>query len=143
MRKVWILYLFIFLQLVACSDNKDELVGIWSPMEWTTDNKLVVADNKYVVSYFGDTISFVCKNYGSFWFSNAEIVDSVIEPNMDSNDLTKLDGNWFSASIVENEMQVVFDKNSDITDRTVSIIVTAGDIFDYFDFIQKGKDAKE
>jgi len=40
-------------------------------------------------------------------------------------------------------MQVVFDKNSDITDRTVSIIVTAGDIFDYFDFIQKGKDAKE
>ncbi len=119
--------------LVGCS--KDD--GDWEAMKWKADTDMKEEKGSYVIDAEGATITFTCKNYSSPWIEGARVGNNYIEPNRNSNDYKTLRGDWFSATITGNQLEVVVSRNTTQLARAFLLSVTAGDIFHTFQFVQK------
>ncbi len=121
--------------IYGCSEDDNDTYGNWAPMKWQAEQDILNEDGVYIIATDGDTVSFVCTNYSSPWMCGANVDNEYIG----CDDLYKsIEGKWFTAFFYDNRLSVIFEKNTESA-RNVELIVTAGDIFDYFYFMQQGE----
>ena len=118
-KKIWVLPLLLlnFFVLASCSFSK--LDGDWDAMEWKEEVEVQKINGAYMVPPSGTSLSFTCRNYSQYWFSDAKEDGQEIAPP------------WLS---------IVFEPNEGAHARNTYITVTAGDIFHTFKFIQATSD---
>ena len=131
MKKILPILLLIGL-FASCS--KDD--GDWEPMKWKATSSVKEEKGSYIVESEGTTLTFICKNYDKPWIVGARIGNQYINPDGNFSNLT-LKGEWFSAKITDNQLEVVINKNNTPMARAFLLEVTAGDIFHTFQFVQK------
>jgi hypothetical protein len=114
----------------VASCGKDELVGQWDIMEWNDISGLTKVNGVYMVPAAGGTYTFECKNYKP-WISlcGYGFYDMTVSSH------THVYSEWFEVIIDGNKMTVTFQPLEEEA-RHLEIVVTAGDIFDYFYFEQ-------
>lgn len=149
-----IMALMPVLLLLVASSCKDEIDGKWDPMEWkiindAPDNIVNSSNNSWTISSGKEsTLTFTCKNYGNPWLAGIELNNSYNQgtywnPNFDDPATrNKFSTNWCSVKIEQNQLIVRFADNITptpgyIDTDTIKVVVTAGDIFDHFQFIRK------
>ena len=130
MKKILPILLLIGM-LASCS--KDD--GDWEPMKWKATSSVKEEKGSFIIEAEGATVTFICKNYSSPWIGGARIGNQYINP--DENGYKSLKGEWFSARITDNQLEVVINKNNTPMARAFLLEVTAGDIFHTFQFVQK------
>ena len=123
------------------SCEKQRLPGDWDSMEWNDESGLARVDNVYQVPASGGSYKFHCTNYSGFWISSIEEDGQLYMPNIDNNDWKDLSGQWTHVQCLpDGDLVVTFEPlsfYSSASNRTMHLCVTAGDIFDYFRFVQK------
>ena len=123
------------------SCEKERPDGDWDPMEWKDESGLARVENVYQVPASGGSYNFHCKNYSGFWISSIEEDGKSFTPNLENNDWTDLSGQWSRVQCLpDGDLVVTFQPLSfyrSASQRTMYLCVTAGDIFDYFRFVQK------
>ena len=124
--------------LNSCEKQRPD--GDWDPMEWNDESGLAQVDNVYQVPASGGTYKFHCTNYSGFWISSIEEDGELIMPSVDKNDWKDLSGQWTHVQcLADGDLVVTFEPlsfSSSDSNRTMHLCVTAGDIFDYFRFVQ-------
>lgn len=120
----------------ACSSMA--LDGDWDAMKWETLDGAKAEKGVYIVGVAADTLCFECKNYRGPWLSDAreDGVDYYPEGG-NGNDIHHLQGRHFSATVEGNKLTVVFPENTSKDAHSVTLTVTAGDIFYDFRFLQE------
>ena len=121
--KNWLFLLTISILLFSCTD-KD---GDWDPMIWNNKNNIEVPQA-------GKSYIFINYNYESFWVYSINGTENIIDNGQ------KYEDNCISIRIEKNIMTVTVFPNEGHQIRTISIGVSAGDIFDSFLLKQKGKE---
>ena len=134
--KISILLVVALLAFSSCGDEPD---GKWAKMKWKNVDNLAKVDNVYVIPEGGGTFTFECTNYKAPWIStimeNGVDEYSLVEIN---NDFRKFTGNWFEVECINADLVVTIDPlEADCYDRSLTVVVTAGDIFDTFVFQQQ------
>ena len=138
LSKISILLIAVLLGFSSCSDEPD---GKWAKMKWNNVDNLVKVNNIYVIPEEGGTFTFECKNYTP-WLSRV-YVNNEPKPIVreDLHEMWKkcIIDDWFEIEIVDKKMIIFFDRIDDyyLTERKVTVEVTAGDIFDTFIFQQQ------
>lgn len=136
MRALFLL-LITSVMLFSC-EGKD---GDWDPMIWESNDVSTINKNKNIeVPQVGITYVFTCKNYKNFWVYAIQENGKQIGETQLFIDCKKYEDNNISISIEKNKMNITVFPNEGHQIRDISIGVTAGDIFDSFDFKQKGKE---
>ncbi len=121
--------------LASCNTTETNELGKWEPMVWETGNPpKKVARTNYVPSAGGEFI-FYCVNYVP-WFEGAVANGKYYYPPREKNDFNTLTTEWAKAEINGNKLKVTFDANETGMERQLTLEVTAGDIFDTFNFKQ-------
>ncbi len=119
--------------LASCSKEDGDM----DPMEWKTDESVVITDGIYGVSADGESFTFTCSNYSNPWIhdakDNGKVVFSLTEDN-NASGLIITDN--FCAEIQGNKLIVNIKANESSQKRDFSVTVTAGDIFYTFYFKQ-------
>lgn len=147
-----LLFAFTLVLIALCSSGcSNDIDGDWDVMKWKKEVPKKVKVNGascYHIPIQGRTCQFNCKNYSSFWISHVRIlgtpawkdwnVGDYIYPEkindfMIENQNISADG--FKVSIQGNTMNVIFDENNSFT-KYIEVVVSAGDIFDTFRFVQ-------
>ena len=117
---------------LLCSCSQAD--GDWEKMKWSSDIGKFDRQN-IAVPAEGATCTFVCTNYSRFR------INSVTEDGKyfgeSSDDPFNSDGGWFSVHIEGNTMTVAISANDSPRDRSLTVGVTAGDIFSMFTFNQQ------
>lgn len=139
MRHLFRISILLIIVLMAFSSCGDEPDGSWAPMKWINIDNLTKVDNVYVIPEGGGTFTFECTNYKFPWIS------SIMENGVDENFLLEIDtdfrkfrGNWFEVQCINADLVVTIDPlEADCHDRSLTVVVTAGDIFDTFVFQQQ------
>lgn len=126
--KVLLIAVFAVAGMAACSE---ELDGGWDPMEWSAEGG-VGKDGSISVPAAGGTYTFACKNYGGIWLSDIRVGGELLE----YDGFYHAQGKWISIDTDKNILTVTISPNDSGEARTATVGVTAGDIFDYFDFKQ-------
>lgn len=90
--------------------------------------------NNIEVPQAGKSYIFMCYNYESFWVYAINGTENIIDNGQ------KYEDNRMSIRIEKNIMTVTVFPNERHQIRTISIGVSAGDIFDSFLLKQKGKE---
>lgn len=126
------LLLFFLTAVFSCSIQEEE--GRWAPMKWTSDRpgdprKITAPDE-------GGTYKLVCINYGGPWISNVTTADTTIYSGSKDQDFRHIKYDWYDVSVKENTFNITLQPNATGKERKLSIVVTAGDIFDYIEIIQ-------
>ena len=125
--------------LSAC--EKTRMEGDWDPMKWKDESGLASIDNIYQVPASGGSYKFHCKNYSSFWISSIEEGGDTYQPGLENNDWQDLSGQWSHVQCLpDGDLVVTFQPlsfYSSASQRTMMLVVTAGDVFYGFRFIQK------
>ena len=139
-----LLQMLLMLALAGITLNsceKQRLDGDWDPMEWKDESGLARVDNVYQVPASGGSYKFHCKNYSVFWISSIEEDGQFFAPSIENNDWKDLSGQWTRVQCLpDGDLVVTFESlsfYSSASNRTMNLCVTAGDIFDYFRFVQK------
>ena len=139
MKKVTIsliLFLTAMASLVSCGDEPD---GKWDKMKWKNLSGLAKENGTYVVPADGGTYAFECKNYSAPWLSGI-LADGepVYYPGGKQDDFHSFTGDWFSVLCDHATVTVTIQPLDEATDsRSLNVVVTAGDIFDSIDFVQR------
>ena len=134
------LLLIILLATVAClvSCGDDEPIGLWDKMKWKDLSGLTKENGIYIVPADGGTYAFECKNYSSPWLSGIVDNDVNVYPNASQYDPHAFTGDWFSVLCDHATVTVTIQPLDESTDsRSLHVGVTAGDIFDSIDFVQR------
>ena len=135
------LLILVFAVITLNSCEKQRLDGDWDPMEWNDENGLARVNNVYQVPASGGSYKFHCKNYSVFWISSIEEDGQFFVPDLENNDWKDLFGQWSRVQCLpDGDLVITFEPlsfYSSASNRTMNICVTAGDIFDYFRFVQK------
>ena len=139
MRHLFRISILLIIVLMAFSSCGDEPDGSWAPMKWINIDNLTKVDNVYVIPEGGGTFTFECTNYKFPWIS------FIMENGVDENSLLEIDidfrkfrGNWFEVQCINADLVVTIDPlEADCHDRSLTVVVTAGDIFDTFVFQQQ------
>ena len=120
----------------ACSVTEPD--GDWDAMKWRAMDGRKTEKGVYIVGVAADTLCFECKNYRGPWISDAreDGVDYYPEGG-NGNDIHHLQGRHFSATVEGNELSVIFPENASKDAHSVTLTVTAGDIFYDFRFLQE------
>lgn len=126
------------IMLFSC-ESKD---GDWDPMIWESNDVSNVNKNQnnIEVPQAGISYVFTCKNYKYFWIYAIWENGKQIGDEQQFIDSQRYEDSCMSIRIEENRMNVTVFPNEERQIRNISIGVTAGDIFDSFDFKQKGKE---
>lgn len=137
-----LLFTFLVIFISSCNNNDDDdiLIGKWNPMKWKYENvddgiKIVEPSGKdkdnvrhtteIVVSKAG-SVDIVCKNYNSFWF--AEYPDMTNEGDY----WLQFNSEFCKMEIEDNTLHCDFFNIEQQNQEEFHIVVTAGDIFYYF-----------
>lgn len=135
LSRISMLLIAVLLGFSSC-DN-EQPIGIWSPMKWNNVDNLTKTNNIYVIPAEGGSFTFECKNYAP-WLSdviiNTERQKMVLQENWNRKEYKN---EWFEVKIIDKKVIFTFDKiEKPMTERTVEVEVTAGDIYDDFVFKQ-------
>lgn len=135
--KTLFLLFLINIMLFSC-ESRD---GDWDPMIWESNDISNINKNKnnIDVPQAGKSYVFTCKNYKSFWVYAIRENGKQLEDVQLFIDSPQYEDSYLSISIDKNKIHVTVFPNEGDQIRNISIGVTAGDIFDSFDFKQKGK----
>jgi hypothetical protein len=82
------------------------------------------------------TFTFSCRNYSRPWIEQAASGDRYFLPDREKGDFHTITADWFRAEVVGNKLTVSFEPNKKPTEQSLSLTVTAGDIFYTFKFKQ-------
>lgn len=137
---VFVVFAFGLL-LYSCND-KD---GDWDSMEWRVENfsPQNITYNKKTheikVNPKGGSINIVCINYSHFWFDMPALwFDMPSASSVPSFEDCK--GEWYDLSIKGNVMRCAFKGvDSEVSNDTLYVAVTAGDIFSRFKIIRTSR----
>ena len=134
MRKISLLLLCVILSVFPVGCGGDEPDGKWAKMKWNVPSGLSQVDGIYMVPSSGGTYKFTCKNYKP-WIGHV-IEYNVLMPPIE--DFHFCEGEWFSVTCDNNDVIFTFQPlgNDDEESRELEVVLTAGDIFDYFTFRQ-------
>jgi len=117
-----------------------EYDGDWDPMKWSTEVK-ASKDGSVDVPKSGGAYVFKCTNYGGFWLSSAaeeaEGKSATFYADSDGNTWQDITTSWAKVKAEDGVLTVTIEPNTSETERQLNVCVTAGDIFDYFDFKQQ------
>ena len=156
---------YLLASLLVCMNScgNDEPDGLWEPMKWSKpapEGLVETRSHVYQVPNSGGDYTITCLNYGSPWMTSALAGDTTYFPEgksfgiFDENqvysirvtwqdetqDWHRLHGYWFDARFEKANLKIHFDALPDTVElRKLDLSVTAGDIFDYFFFIQGEK----
>ena len=136
LSRISILLIVALLGLSSCGDEPD---GKWDKMKWNDLSNLKQVEGKYIVPASGGTYTFECKNYMAPWI-NTVMEDGVADYSLYeiSNDFHKYTGNWFEVRCINADLVVtIAPLEADNPTRSLTVVVTAGDIFDTFVFQQQ------
>ena len=140
MKKL-LFFLLPLLLLTACSHDDDE----WETMEWEYSTTLVKDSNgdEYIpVTRDGGDYTLTCKNYSSCWLVNIDERNGNKHVNYypsytdTLDDVHNISSPWMTARAESNYLKVHIDANNSGKERTATVGVTAGDIFDEIQFRQ-------
>ena len=135
------LLMLALVDIMLNSCEKQRLDGDWDPMEWIDESGLEKVGNVYQVPASGGSYKFHCKNYKVFWIDVIEEDSQPYLPSPENNDWKNLSGQWSHVECLDNgDLVVTFQPlsfYSSASQHTMNLCVTAGDIFDYFRFVQK------
>ena len=124
----------------ACSVTEPD--GDWDAMKWRAMDGRKTEKGVYIVGVAADTLRFTCKNYRGPWISDAREDGVDYYPKGgNGNDIHHLQGRHFSATVEGNKLTVVFPENTSKDAHSVTLTVTAGDIFYDFRFLQEAAPA--
>ena len=133
--------IIIFLLIVAtglfsCGDEPD---GKWDKMKWKNLSGLAKENGTYIVPADGGTFAFECKNYSAPWLSGIMANGKpVYYPGGEQDDFHSFAGEWFSVLCDHSTVTVTIQPlDETTTSRSLNVGVTAGDIFDSIDFLQR------
>ena len=130
--------IFLFVALLGVSSCGDEPDGKWDKMKWKDLSGLTKENGIYIVPADGGTYAFECKNYSSPWLSGIFDNDVNVYPNASQYDPHAFTGDWFSVLCDHATVTVTIQPLDESTDsRSLHVGVTAGDIFDSIDFVQR------
>lgn len=143
MRTQIIAAMCVGLALSSC-DIVEPRDGDWPAMKWRSDRYETVklnGKNYYSVPIEGGSYEFICKNYAPWLSVHRFIVDDVTTYSY--QDTTHMEerwhhyaNDWCSVDAVKDTIRVRFAPNEGRA-RMAFIDVTAGDVFDVFQFIQQ------
>ena len=127
--------------LASCSDDD----GDWEEMKWETSVK-AGKDGVISVGSEGGTYEFKSKNYDPWLISISQFEDGmegeVFHRNTDDNQYADqgmyIAGTWLTARCSGSTLTVKIKPNESQKKHTMTVEVTAGDIFDSFVFRQAG-----
>ena len=148
-RKFFLVILSLTM-LSLCSCEKVEEHMEWEHMKWGKTNYSQTEDNGtkyYVVSSEGGTFKFKCTNYEGMWLEHiiqdGEMYSIYPNTNMTTEEMQNVvkSGSFTSdvcdVTIDNSSLEITFKPNSNES-RKIELLVTAGDIFHAFYFIQDG-----
>lgn len=136
MKHLSIILLFLFLVVLGFSSCGDEPDGKWDEMKWINVNSLMNVNGVYIVSESGGTYTFKCTNYNHPWISSVAV--DGIQQMLNNDSRLEFDGEWCEVIFVGNELRItILPLPSSIRSRSLNIEVTAGDIFDHLQLIQR------
>ena len=138
--KLWRFALAMLATFSIASCSSDNPDGKWDSMKWSkTDYKVVKEDGTkyYYVPKEGIVFTFTCKNYDPWLSSVKAITDDKIEYVYPNEDFHTLDYESIHVKVEDRTVAVSFDPSESARQsRRYMLTVTAGDVFDYFCFIQ-------
>jgi hypothetical protein len=137
MKRLLIVTLMLMALLFGvASCDKDEPDGKWPKMQWEVPDGIVDLGGAYVVPASGATYKFTCTNYKP-WIANiVEAVEDTVQMAT-LNDFYFCEGSWYCVKCTGNDVIVTFKpRPADDYNHILMVTLTAGDIFDYFAFIQ-------
>ena len=136
MKKATILlinFLATLASLASCSSNEPD--GKWDKMKWKDLSGLAKENGAYIVPADGGAYAFECTNYSSPWLSSILDNGEYVYPSPDFHSFTS---DWFSVLCDHATVTVnIQPLDGSTASRSLSVGVTAGDIFDSFDFVQR------
>jgi len=153
--------LLVTTALASCDNGVlNEKDGDWDPMQWKANTYQLTTDSEtggkaYSVPAEGCTFVFHCRNYKGIWMSthrfehNGEVWYSYEDKHRngshgddhhgenlgDDDEYCHYRGEWCDIQAQGDSLCVCFSANGEYVRKT-SVCVTAGDIFDTFQFIQ-------
>ena len=123
----------------SCSDGVLTImdpIGSWEKMKWEAMSKVEMQEDVYIVGAEADTLYFACSNYDEPWISDAFEDGMPSIPDRANNDIHRLEGSYFSASIKGNELSVFFPENTTADTHSVTFSVMECDVHYTFRFLQ-------
>ena len=139
MKKTTILLIILLAtvaSLVSC--GVDEPDGKWDKMKWKDLSGLSKEKGVYIVPADGGTYAFECTNYSGPWLSGILDNGEYVYPSPGHEDFHSFTGNWFSVLCDHATVTITIQPlDGSTASRSLSVGVTAGDIFDSIDFIQR------
>lgn len=127
------LLLIVLTTLFSCELNSED--GRWDPMKWTSNRP--GDPRKITATAEGGTYQLKCTNYGGPWISSVTSPDTTIYGSSKEQDFRHIKYDWYDISAKENIFYITLLPNTTGKERKLSIVVTAGDIFDYVEVTQK------
>lgn len=128
MSKIGFLFLAGLL-LIACTSDKDELIGKW-------DNNIHLSTNSVEFGSGADSVTITTK--GAWWFINSIVLDGVTYQYFDSEEVDIVQDSYlieeddFSFERKNNTTMVIsLKENNSKASRHMSITLQAGNYFDY------------
>ena len=125
-KKIWSVMLVLLAALSFASCESSRSYGDWDSMVWKAEVPVVrTTDGIYDVSDDGGTLSFTCRNYSRPWIEQAASGDRYFLPDREKGDFHTITADW--------------EPNKKPTEQSLSLTVTAGDIFYTFKFKQSAQ----
>ena len=126
-----LILLFTIFQSCDKCDNED---GKWEAMKW--ENEIQISDyNNIIVPGAGGEYTFSCLNYSPWLINATEISKNNYKEFIRSSDSYKIETSFASIKIINKKLIVTILPNG-TPERTLKVLVTAGDVFAYFTFNQ-------
>ena len=133
LSKLFILLMIAMLGVASCGDEPD---GKWQKMKWTNVNNLMNRQGVYLIPEEGGVFVFQCRNYDHPWIDSVT-VDGV-EYVVNNADNREFIGDWCIVRFDGNNMYVTaVPMPQSLEARSLTVHVTAGDIFDTLMFSQQ------
>ena len=126
------LLLGLLTTLFSCELNSED--GRWDPMKWTSNRP--GDPRKITATAEGGTYQLKCTNYGGPWISSVTSPDTTIYGSSKEQDFHHIQYDWYDVLAKENTFYITLFPNTTSKERKLSIVVTAGDIFDHVVVIQ-------
>ncbi len=127
------LLLVILTTMFSCEQIYED--GRWTPMKWKSDRP---GDPREITATAeGGTYQLKCTNYGRPWISSATSADTTVHAFSKEQDFHHIKYDWYDVAAKENTFYITLLPNLTGKERKLSIVVTAGDIFDYIVVTQK------
>lgn len=133
---IFILLISLLMGVASCGGD-EEPIGSWERMKWTNVNNLMNIQGVYYLPVEGGSYTFLCRNYSHPWINSVTVNGITLVPDIIENRI-EFNGEWFTAKFEDNKLIITADAlPQSVSSRNFTILVTAGDIGDSFEFAQQ------